>query len=87
MKLFNLGSELYCVQSGVFLTTFEHRLFLLYLLNLIMCKRAGKISARTLCFMRQSNFRPSYFFNNDAYFFLDFYAKNCPWIFIDSNSF
>ena len=45
-----------------------------------MCERAGKIISRTLCFMRQSNFRPSYFFNNDAYF-LDFCAQNYPLIF------
>ena len=34
-----------------------------------MCERAGKIIARTHCFMRQSNFRPSYFFINNTYFF------------------
>ena len=28
MKLFNLGNRLYCVQSGVFLTKFGHRLLL-----------------------------------------------------------
>ena len=28
MKLFNLGNGLYCVQSGVFLTKFGHRLLL-----------------------------------------------------------
>ena len=79
MKLFNLGSELYCVQSGVFLTTFVHRLLLLYLLNLIMCERAGKKSARTLCFMRQSNFSPSYFLITMLiFFFFRFLRKKLP---------
>ena len=55
MKLFNLENGLYCVQSGVLLIKFRHRLLHFYLLSLIMCERAGKIIARTLCFMRQSN--------------------------------
>ena len=44
-----------------------------------MCERAGKIIAWTLCFMPQSNIRPSYFFNHDAYF-LDLCAQNNPLI-------
>ena len=36
--------------------------------------------------MRQSNFRPSYFFINDAYF-LDFCAQNYPLIFFNLNPF
>ena len=38
MKLSTLGNGLYCVQSGVFLTEFRHRL----LLSLSAHKRAGK---------------------------------------------
>ena len=38
----------------------------LYLLELIMCERVGKITARTLCLMHQSMFRPVYIFYNDA---------------------
>ena len=49
-------------------------------------KELEKIIARTLCFMRQSNFRRSYFFNNDAYF-LDFRAQNYPLIFFNLNPF
>ena len=73
MKLFNLGNGLYCVRSGEFLTQLDTDYSFLYLLSLIMCEKAGKIIARTLCFIRQSNFGPSYFFNNDAYF-LNFFA-------------
>ena len=78
MKLFNLGNGL-CVQSGIFLTKFGHRL-LLYLLSLILCERAEKNNCWTLCILRQSNFRPSYFFNSDAYV-LDFCAQNYAFIF------
>ena len=42
-----------------------------------MCERAAKIIAGTLCLMRQSNFRRTYIFNNDAYV-LDFRAQNYP---------
>ena len=62
MKLFNLGNGHYHVQSGVFLTKFGHRLLLSLSAQPDMCERDGKIIARTLCFMRQSNFRRSYFF-------------------------
>ena len=50
-----------------------------------MCEKAEK-NARTLCFMRQSNLRSSYFFNNDAYF-LGFRAQNYPLIFYNLNPF
>ena len=56
----------------------------LYLLSLIMCERAEKIIARTLCFMHQRIFRPIYIFNNYAYF-LDFRAQKFPLIFLNLN--
>ena len=66
-QLFHLGNGFYCVQSCVFLTKFGHRLLLFYLLSLIMCVRAGKkIISRTHCFMRQSNFRPSWGWSGGA---------------------
>ena len=42
--------------------------------------------ARMLCFMPQSNFRPSYFFINNSYV-LDFCAQNYPLIFLNLNPF
>ena len=42
MKLSNLGNGLYCVQSGVFLTKFGHRLHLFLSAKPDMCERAGK---------------------------------------------
>ena len=68
MKLFNLEKGLYCVQSGVFLTKLDINYYFLFLLSLTFCERAGKITARMLCLMHQSVFRPIYIFDNDAYF-------------------
>ena len=82
MKLSNLGNGLFCVQSGVFLTRFGHIL----LLSLSCVKEPEKIIARTLCFTRQSNLRPSYFFNNGAYV-LDFCAQMYPLIFFNLDPF
>ena len=58
----------------------------LYLLSLIICERAGKIIARTLCFRHQSICRPINIFNNDAYF-LDFRAQIFPLIVFNLNPF
>ena len=52
MKLFNLETGLNCVQSGVFLTNFGHKLFLslsVYLLNLILCEIVGKNNCQDAC--------------------------------------
>ena len=49
-------------------------------------KELEQIIAWTLCFMHQSFFRPTYSFNNDAYF-LDFCAQNFPLIFFNANLF
>ena len=78
MKLFNLGNGLYCVQSGVILTQFGNRLLLPFAAQPDTERKSWKkIIARALCFMRQSNFRPCYFYNNDAYF-LDFLCTKLP---------
>ena len=71
-----LSCSVWCISNKNLDTAYSF----FYLLSLIMCERAGKVIARTLSFMRQSNLRPSYFFNNHAYF-LDFRAQNYPLIF------
>ena len=85
-KLFHPENGLYRVQSGVFSTKFGHKLFLFYLLSLMMCERVGKIFARTLCFVHQKIFRFKNIFNNDAYF-LDFRTEKFPFIFCNLNPF
>ena len=42
MNLFHLEHGLYWVQSGVLSKKIGHKLFLLYLLSLIMCERVEK---------------------------------------------
>ena len=67
-------------KSGVFLTKFEQKLLLFYLLSLIMCESAGKIIARTFCGMLHGVLSLYYTFKNDAYI-LDFRAQKSLLIF------
>ena len=67
------------MKSTAFVTKFEHKLLLFYLLSLIMCEDFEKVIARTLCFMQQRFFRPNYIFNNDSQF-LEFRAQKYPLI-------
>ena len=71
MKLFTLGTGLYCVQSGVFLTKFGHRL-LLSLSALIMCERAGKINCYDALLYASKLLQTQSLFNNNAYFLIRF---------------
>ena len=85
-KLFTFKLDYTVFSLVYFLQNFNTNYSFLYLLSLIMCEKAVKIVARTLCFMHYNIFRANYIFNNDANF-LDFRDQKFPLIFFNLNHF
>ena len=61
------------MQSGVFLTRFGHRLLVFFICSAWSCVK--ELETITLCFMRQNNFRPSYFLITMLIFFTFLHTK------------